>query len=90
MSVTAVVQHRVADYDAWREVYDRFADFLKAGGVTHESVHRATDDPNNLLVIHGFTTTADAQTFLASAELRDAMHEAGIQEQPRIEIYQDV
>ena len=25
-----------------------------AGGVTHESVHRAKDDANDLMVIHGF------------------------------------
>ncbi len=89
MAVTAVIQHRVKDYDAWRKAYDGFADAQSAGGVTHESVHRAKDDPDNLLVIHGFANVADAEAFLAGAELRDAMQQAGVEGQPRIEIYED-
>ena len=90
MAVTAMVQHRVADYGTWRKVYDEFEATQKTGGVTHQSVYRAKDDPNNLLVTHGFATTADAEAFLGGAELRDAMQQAGVQGQPRIEIYQDM
>jgi quinol monooxygenase YgiN len=89
MAVTAVILHRVKDYDAWREIYDGFADVQKAGGVTHESVHRAKDDPNYLLVIHGFADVAAAETFLASAELRETMERAGVEGQPDIKIYED-
>jgi hypothetical protein len=90
MAVTAMVQHHVTDYDAWRKAYDKFETTQKTGGVTHQSVYRASDDPNNLLITHGFATTADAETFLAGTELRDAMQQAGVQGQPRIEIYQDM
>ena len=89
MAVTAVVQHRVKDYDAWHEVYKGFADFQKAGGVTHERVYRGSDDPSSVLVIHGFGTLAEAKTFLSRDELRDAMRNGGVEGQPRIEIYQD-
>ena len=57
--------------------------------MTHQSAYRAKDDPNSLLVTHGFATTAEAEAFLRGAELRDAMQRAGVQGQPRIEIYQD-
>jgi hypothetical protein len=50
----AIILHRVADYDAWRKVYDSVGDMQKDGGVTQESVHRMVDDPNNVLVIHHF------------------------------------
>ena len=89
VAVTAAIQHRVKDYDVWRKVYDGFADVQNAGGVTHESVHRAKNDPNDLLVIHGFESVAEAEAFLAGAELRDAMQRAGVEGQPRIEIYED-
>jgi len=69
--------------------YDEFATTQKRGGVTHQSAYRAKDDPNSLLVTHGFATTAEAEAFLRGAELRDAMQRAGVQGQPRIEIYQD-
>ena len=89
MAVTAMVQHHVADYDTWRKAYDGFEATQKTGGVTRQSVYRAKDDPNNLLVSHSFATTADAEAFLGGAELRDAMQQAGVQGKPRIEIYQD-
>jgi quinol monooxygenase YgiN len=85
-----MVQHHVADYDTWREAYDAFETTQKTSGVTRQSVYRAKDDPNNLLVTHGFATTADAEAFLGGAELRDAMQQAGVEGQPRIEIYQDM
>jgi hypothetical protein len=43
-TMTAFVQHRVKDYDAWRRVYDSVADMQKAGGVITESVYRAEGD----------------------------------------------
>jgi quinol monooxygenase YgiN len=89
MGVTAVVQHHVADYEVWRKAYDGFGDVQKAGGVTRQSVYRSIDDPNNVLIMHGFASMADAEKFLAGAELRDAMQQAGVQGQPRVEIYQD-
>ena len=57
--------------------------------MTRQSVYRSIDDPNNVLITHGFATTADAEKFLAGAELRNAMQRAGVQGQPRVEIYQD-
>ena len=89
MGVTAAVQHHVADYEVWRKAYDGFGDVQKAGGVTRQSVYRSIDDPNNVLIMHGFASMADAEKFLARAELRAAMQQAGVQGQPRVEIYQD-
>ena len=89
MAVTAVIQHHVADYQVWRKAYDGFGDVQKAGGVTRPSVYRSTDDPNNVLIVHGFATSADAEKFLGGTELREAMQRAGVQGRPRVEIYQD-
>ena len=60
MAVTAVIQHHVIDYEVWRKAYDGFGDVKKAGGVTRQSVYRSNDDPNSVLIMHGFATTADA------------------------------
>jgi hypothetical protein len=48
-----------------------------SGGVIAESVCRAKDDPDNVLVLHSFETMAAAEAFFASPELRDAMQKAG-------------
>jgi quinol monooxygenase YgiN len=89
MSVTVVALNRVNDYDAWRKTYDSKADFRQAAGITRESVHQATDDPNSVLLTHRFATADQAQAFLAGPGLRAAMEEAGVVGPPRIEIYQD-
>ena len=89
MAVTAAIHHRVKDYDAWREVYDEFADVQKANGVTDESVHRAKEDGNDLLVLHRFASVDDADAFFALTELREAMQRGGVEGEPQIRIYED-
>jgi uncharacterized protein (DUF1330 family) len=84
----SVVLHQVADYDAWRKVYDSFADVQKAGGVTRESVHRMAGDPDNVLVLHYFDTVDAAKAFFANPELKDAMQMGGVQGEPRIEYFE--
>ena len=84
----SLVLHRVADYDAWRKIYDAFADAQKDGGVTEQSVHRMADDPDNVLVIHKFDTVEAAKAFFASTELKEAVQRAGVQGEPRIEFFE--
>jgi len=88
--VTAFVQHRVKDYDAWRRVYDSVAEMQKAGGVVSESVYRAEADPNQVMVSHQFPNILAAHDFFASPALRDAMRRAGVEEDSlRIEFFED-
>lgn len=84
----SLVLHKVADYDAWRKVYDSVADLQSSGGVTRESVHRMADDPNNILVLHYFDSVDAARTFFANPELREAMQRGGVQGEPRIEFFE--
>jgi hypothetical protein len=84
-----VVLHRVKDYAAWRKGYDEAGPLQKAGGVTAESVFRAKDDPNNVLVLHHFATTAEAEAFMARDDLRAAMQRAGIDGTPRFELFDE-
>lgn len=89
MSVTAVVRHKVADYDAWRQVYNSLDEVQRSGGVTAESVHRLIGDPNEVLVVHNFDTPDAAEAFFANEQLKEGMQKAGVQGPPRIELYQD-
>jgi antibiotic biosynthesis monooxygenase len=82
--VRSIVRHRVSDYDAWRAVYDSFADVQKAGGVRAEAVYRAVDDPNDVTVTHDFDDAAAARAFFDAPELRDAMMRAGVQGEPEV------
>ncbi len=79
-----VVRHRVADYPAWRRVYDSFAPTQKVLGVTADAVYQAADDPNDLTVSHDFATIEAAKAFLGSAELHGVMASAGVEGQPTV------
>ena len=86
----SLVLHRVADYDAWRKVYDSdtVAELQKTAGVSSKSVHRMDGDPDNVLVLHYFDSVDAAKAFFANPELQDAMKRGGIQGEPRIEFFE--
>lgn len=81
---TLFVRHRVADYAAWRRVYDGFEPTRQTLGVTAASVYQAADDPNEITATHEFESLEAAQAFAGSAELRAAMHDAGVEGAPTV------
>lgn len=80
------VEHEVADYGAWRKVYDAFRPTQKKLGVTHQAVYRSADNPNDVIVIHDFASVDAAKSFLASDELKNAMKNAGVKGAPSIKL----
>jgi uncharacterized protein (DUF1330 family) len=85
---TALILHRVNNYDTFREVYDSVAPMQAAGGVTSQSVHQMAGDPDNVLVIHEFDSLEIARRFFANPDLRDAMIRGGVKGEPRIEFFE--
>jgi hypothetical protein len=81
---TLFVRHTVADYAAWRRIFDGFAPTQEAMGVTDKAVYRAADDPNDITVTHDFATVDAAKAFAGSPELKAAMHDAGVTSAPTI------
>lgn len=87
---TTFVQHRVADYDAWRPVYDGVADLQRQGGVVEQAVYRAADDPSNVLVMHRFGSAGEARAFFDNPDLRKALADAGVDMGSlRLELYEE-
>ncbi len=78
------VRHDVADYAAWREVYDEFDAVRRPMGVVAHGVCQGLDDPNDVTLWHDFATREQAEAFTASEALRDAMRRAGVQGQPAV------
>ena len=76
-STVALVRHRVADFDAWKKVYDGFAPTQAEHGVHAHQVLRSAEDPNDVIVTHTFDSREAARAFFAMPELKDAMREAG-------------
>lgn len=82
--VTLFVRHTVADYDAWRRVYNDFAAMQNTLGVTAKAVYRGAHDSNDITVTHDFATLEAAKAFTGSQELKAAMHDAGVTSAPTI------
>ena len=69
----SIVKHPVADYAAWRTVY--------------EEVQPLRDKhPNNVTVLHWFPSAGEAEAFATDPGLKEAMQRAGVTGPPRIEI----
>ena len=78
MRTVTLVHHRVADFDAWKQVFDSFAGTMRDGGIRSTDVWRDREDPNAVVVISVFDDPETAQAFFARADLREAMAEAGV------------
>lgn len=83
-AVRVFVRHEVADYAAWRKVYDGFQTTQRQMGVTAQSVYQSTDDPDDITVLHDFASEDKAQAFLASDALKSSMQSAGVKGKPQI------
>jgi len=77
-STIALVRHRVADFDAWRKVYNGFAPIQAEHGVHAHQVLRSTENPNDVIVSHTFDSGEAARAFFAMPELKEAMSQAGV------------
>jgi quinol monooxygenase YgiN len=77
---TLFVRHKVADYKAWRKLYDSaaVAKVQKENGVTADAVYQSADDPNDITITHEFASAAKAKAFTALPELKQAMQKAGV------------
>ena len=82
--VRIFVRHTVADYAAWREVYDEFDAERGPMGVVAHGVYQGLDDPNDVTLWHDLATREQAEAFAASEALRDAMRRAGVRGQPTV------
>jgi hypothetical protein len=80
IGTTAIVRHRVADYDAWKTVYDSFAPTQAQHGVRAHQVLRSREHPNALVITHSFDDLETARAFFVLPELKKAMTEAGVDE----------
>jgi hypothetical protein len=81
---TLFVRHTVADYAAWRRIFDDFAPTQEALGVTDKAVYQAADNANDVTVTHEFATLEAAKAFAGSPKLKAAMHDAGVISAPTI------
>ena len=77
------IQHDVADYDAWRPVFDADKANREAAGVTDVAVLRDADNPNSVWMV----AEADAsvvEPMMNDPERGAQMQAAGVLGPPRV------
>ena len=80
------LKHTVADFNAWKVVFDEHAAIRKEHGATGHRLAQSLDDPNAVTVLTMFPDRAAAEGFLADDSLREAMSRAGVVGKPTIEL----
>jgi hypothetical protein len=70
-----VIQHPVADFQAWKQAFDSDPVGRARNGVTRHTIYRPADDPNYVVVSLEFSSLEQAQQFLPA--LRELWRRAG-------------
>lgn len=60
-----IIQHRVADVDAWKKTFDSDPLGRAKSGVVGHAIYRPADDPNFVVMTLEFASRAEADAFLA-------------------------
>jgi hypothetical protein len=62
---TLHIEHPITDLNLWFAAFDRFDEARAKAGVRAQRILHPVDDPNYIVVDLDFTTTEEAQKFLA-------------------------
>ena len=82
--IQVLVRHKVADYQAWRAVFDAALDFRHKGGEQSARIFRDVEEEGMLTLLFDWDTMENARRFMHSPELGTKMKQAGVQGTPEI------
>lgn len=74
-----LIIHEVADYAAWKIIFDNAAGIRKAAGERSYQVLKDENDPNKIVHFSTWTSSADARSFFESPKLIQIRKDAGVQ-----------
>jgi hypothetical protein len=86
---TVFIRHRVADFDAWKEVFDEHGAVRREHGLTDTGLLRDEDDDAMVTILLSTEDTARVREFIASPDLRETMERAGVVSAPDVWIAND-
>lgn len=73
-----LIIHEVADYAAWKKVFDAAAAIRRAAGERSYQVLRYAEDANRIVHFSVWTSHADARRFFESPRLVEIRRQAGV------------
>jgi heme-degrading monooxygenase HmoA len=79
-----LIRHHVADYAAWKAVFDEHELTRRANGSQGGRLFRDASDENEVLLLLEWDDLDRARLFADSDDLREAMARAGVTDRPDI------
>lgn len=85
-----LVRHKVTDYATWKPSYDEHGTTRKASGSKGARLFRSADNPNETFMLLEWDDLAKARKFTQSADLRQAMQQAGVADRPDVYFLEEI
>ena len=79
-----LIRYEVADFDAWKAVFDANEQGRIDNGFVGHHINRAEHDPNALSIYLAVGDVAAARAYAGSDELKSLMAEAGVSSPPEL------
>jgi quinol monooxygenase YgiN len=73
-----LIIHEVADYPAWKKVFDQASSIRREAGERSYQVLKYENNPNKIVHFSTWTSIADARAFFESPQLVKIREEAGV------------
>jgi heme-degrading monooxygenase HmoA len=83
------MNHRVAEFDKWLQVFEQHASMRQAAGFSNVHVWQGAGEPNNVFIYMEGDDLAKMQAFGQSEELKQAMQRAGVASAPQINLLEN-
>lgn len=83
--INVLVHHEVADYPAWKAVFDAALDWRHKNGERSCRIFHSAANVNDLTLLFEWENLEKAQSFMSSPDLKGRMASAGVKGQPRVE-----
>ena len=83
--INVLVQHEVADYPAWKAMFDAALDIRHKSGERSCRIFRTAGSVDNLTLLFEWDNLDRAKEFFASELVREKMQTAGVKGQPRLD-----
>jgi len=88
--INVLIHHEVADYTAWKAVFDSNLDWRRKNGERSCRIFRGAGNVNDLTLFFEWESLESARAFMASDELKAKMAKAGVKGAPRVDFLTEV
>ena len=81
-SAALIISYQVADFDAWKAVFDANEQGRQKQGYVGHHINRGENDPNSLNIYLAVEDVDSAKAYVTSDDVKSLMAKAGVTSQP--------